>query len=74
VAGQPDVDVGISQIDVRMMPGSLGGGTDGGDQRQPSREVASGDPGLKAHAQISPTVQAGVRDLLPGKSRHDIKS
>ena len=61
--------MGVAQVDVRVVAGLLGGGADGGHERQPGCEVRRGDPGLQAVVEVDPAGQALAGDLLSGESR-----
>ena len=64
VTGQPNVYVGVAQVEVGMMVHLLGCRADRVDDREPGREVLGVDAGLQAAKQVGPPVQPLPGDLL----------
>ncbi|GAB3958461.1 hypothetical protein GCM10029978_003440 [Actinoallomurus acanthiterrae] len=70
MAGQPDVYVGVAQVEVGMMVHLVGYRADGAHDREPGREVLGVDAGLQSAEQVCPPVQRLVCDLLSGQLAH----
>ena len=54
VAGERDNHVGVGELNVRVVVGGLGGGTDLVDQREAGSEVAGAEPSLDASKDLPP--------------------
>jgi hypothetical protein len=67
VAGEGDDDVGVGELDVGMVVGRLGSGTDLVDQREPGVEVAGAEAGLDPPQELSPVREAGFAYLHRGQ-------
>ena len=71
VAGQPDVDVAVTQVEIGMVVHRLRRRPDGIDECEAGGEVRRTDAGLQSAEQVGPTDQGCVGDLLSGELGHE---
>jgi len=65
MAGERDNHVGVRELNVGVVVGGLGRGTDLVDQREAGSEVAGAEPSLDASKDLPPVRETGVAYLRP---------
>jgi len=61
--------VRVTQVEIRMVVGFLGQGSDGVHQREAGREVAGAEPRVQGREEGTPVGEPGGLDLGEGQGR-----